>query len=185
MSNENNDIVRPFYYVDENGKKLEEDKGEIIKPIIHLDEKKEKGPEEKSYLILYCFYDEESGDEVRSFEFVIGRTETRKRIIEDVMVGDVNVHKSRVLVEGAPLEDSISVYSFMKLMEGYFEDDNSFNIEDFNYDDDNTTNGMELDINQYIEKNNKQEVEYEQLDMFNQENLLGITPNDDEDDVNV
>lgn len=179
--NEERDIVRPFYYVDENGDKIEDDRGEIIKPIIHLD--KEKSPEEKVYLILYCFYGEDEGEEVRSFEFVKGRTEARQKIIDDVMVGDVNIRKSRVLVEGAPLEDSISIYQFMKLIENYFEEETkSFNIDDFDFDTEDIDE-EELNVYQYINNNASENIELDNsVPVYNNnQDLLGMDINEDEE----
>ena len=135
-------LINPIIHVDLEEDKKEENKEELIKPYT-IEEK--KGPEDKIYLLLYCFISE--AGESRTFEFIKGRTETRNRIIADLEVGDVDIHKSRVLVEGAPLEDSITLYSFMKHIETYFED--SFDIEDYNTGDIEDAN--ENTIHDYVQ----------------------------------
>lgn len=88
-------------------------------------------PEHREYTLLY--YADEEGEEIKSFEEITGRTALRKFIIG--IVEYMDIHKSKVLVEGNLVEDALSVYKFMKLMSdrGYYED--SFDIEDYNKGD--------------------------------------------------
>ena len=94
--------------------------------------KVEKGPEEREYLLLYYATDER-GEDIKSFEFLTGRTETYefiKNIIESL-----DIHESKVIVETVTLKEMISVYEFMKHISMLLED-TSFDIEDFNIGDD-------------------------------------------------
>lgn len=88
-----------------------------------------KDPEKRIYVILY--YAHEDGDDVKSFEVIIGRTNTREFIKN--MIECLDIHESKVLVETVPYEDAKSVYEFIKLMESFYND--GFDIEDYNIGD--------------------------------------------------
>jgi len=97
-----------------------------------------KGSEDRKYLLLYYFSDEKGEEDQKSFEFIIGRMATYKFIKS--IIEDINIHKSKVLVETVTLNELISVYEFMKHISSIIEDDDkdSFDIEDYNtgdYDD--------------------------------------------------
>lgn len=148
-------------------------KEDLIKPLV-FEEK--KGPEDRIYLLLYYFVDD-NGDESKTFEFIKGRTEVRERIIADLAVGDVDIHRSRVLVEKAPLEDSLTLYAFMKLIEVYFED-KPFDIEAYNIGDVDEDELEKLDLD-FSSINNDEDKEQEAQNI--QEMMLGLGEYESED----
>lgn len=83
-------------------------------------------PEEKEYLLLYT--GEYEGEEIKSYEFIKGRTNIYEFIKN--MIECIDIHESLVLSESVKISDAISVYKFMKTFEEYFKD--SFDIEDYN-----------------------------------------------------
>lgn len=93
---------------------------------------KEKGPEDRKYLLLYYASDEKGEEDIKSFEFLTGRTKTYefiKNIIENI-----DIYKSKVIVETVTLNEMVTVYEFMKHISSLIED-TSFDIEDYNYGD--------------------------------------------------
>ena len=181
MSNEKDlkvNLIKPIIFEDREEteeKQADVKSEELIKPIIFEEEK--KGPEERYYLLLYYFIDDD-GDESKTFEFIKGRTSVRERIIADLAVGDIDIHKSEILVEGAPLEDRISIYAFMKLIEIYFEND-PFDIESYNTGDiDEETNEFD---NEYYQINNNQTTDADN-DLENISIMLGLDTSENLDD---
>lgn len=170
MSNEKDlkvNLIKPFIYEDEEETEEVVEKEELIRPFTF---EEEKGPEEKYYLVLYYFITEDES-ESKTFEFIKGRTETRNQIINDVKVGDVDIHKSRVLVEGAPLEDSLTIYAFMKLIECHFDD--KFDIEEYNndfeeYEEEETTieDSMRENLNSAEDNKELEAANYQMLQML-------------------
>ena len=126
MSEEKN-LINPIYFVDDKDKT---EKG-LINPV-KFENQVKKGPESKKYLILFCFYSsEEEGDNNRTYEIVTGRTNARQLIKNNIE--DIDIHESKILVEGVVLEDMISIYEFMKHIEINYSD--GFDIEDYNLGD--------------------------------------------------
>jgi hypothetical protein len=93
--------------------------------------KQEKSPEERQYLLLYVASAEDGEEDIKSFEFIKGRT----RVYDFIkgVIDSIDIHESKVLVEGVTLEGMISVYEFMKHISILLED--NFDIEDYNYGD--------------------------------------------------
>ncbi len=90
-----------------------------------------KHPEEKKYLVLYIGMDDDK-NEIKSFEFIEGRTATYNFI--KGMIDNINIYDSKVVVETVALKDALNVFEFMKHV-SKFIDDPSFDIESYNYAD--------------------------------------------------
>lgn len=88
-----------------------------------------KRPEEKMYILLFYF-----SDECKEFEIVTGRNEARE-VGKSYTQEGADLRRSIVLVEGNPIERSVTLYDFMKQMEKYFEDA-TFSVDEFLIGDD-------------------------------------------------
>lgn len=101
----------------------------IIKPILRLDENGKKMPEDRLYLILFSYT-----DDTTSWNIVMGRKEAYEKIkFEIVQTQLVDVEESYILVEDHKFGTEVSLYEFMKHMENFFQDTN-FDIEDYSFD---------------------------------------------------
>lgn len=102
--------------------------------------------EEKIYIILYRLNECEDETMSKIFEICVGRTETYNDIKNKFLSGmSIDVHRSKIITETkqtetssgdekyymTDYEDCISLYSFCKKVEEYYNDE-EFNIEDFN-----------------------------------------------------
>lgn len=86
-------------------------------------------PKKKTYIVLYIGTDED-GNDVKSFEVIVGREETFEFI--KGMVEFIDIHESKVLTDNVTYDKAASVYEFMKYVASLLEG-NSFDIEDYNY----------------------------------------------------
>ena len=134
--NEKKSAIR-FLSDDERNEEIEKSlaKGLTIGEPEHLikggeEEKEIKDPEERQYLLLYIASDDK-GEDIKSFEFITGRTATYKFI--KGIIESLDIHESKVLVETVTLKEIVSVYDFMKHISSLLED--NFDIEDYNYGD--------------------------------------------------
>lgn len=94
-----------------------------------------KNPEDKMYILLFYF-----NDECKEYEIVTGRNEARETAKGYIEEG-ANLKSSLVLVEGNPIERSVTLYEFMKHMERYFND--NFYVDDYvTADEDTEANPM-------------------------------------------
>lgn len=119
------------------------EKEKAIVPFTIDESKKKKSPEKRTYVILY--YAHEDGDDIKSFEVIIGRTNTREFIKN--MIECLNIHESKILVDTIPYEEALSVYEFMKAMEIHYSD--GFDIEDYNIGDEIEEDEIEEDEEDY------------------------------------
>lgn len=125
-----NELQKPFIKENESPK--------LEKAFIKLSESEKrteiarrKDPEEKKYIILIrSDYD---GDDIdHTWIEVIGRTEAyekAKALAESNIVNIAGPDASFVLVEGNNLENSVSLYWFLKGMQNIFKD--GFNVDDY------------------------------------------------------
>lgn len=105
-------------------------KDQPVKPITFVDKSNEvKDPEERKFILLY--YTMIDGEEDKSFEEIIGRTKLREFIIN--MIECLDIHESKILADGVPFDECLTVYEFMKAMEIHYND--GFDIEDYNFGD--------------------------------------------------
>jgi len=135
-----------------------------------------KDPEEKEYLV--CLFYDDSDSAYTSWDIYKGRTQAYQEILEAIRNGDynfgndcVNINYSFVLVEGAKLEERVTLYDFMKYCKNFYND--GFDIDDY-IDDENHTepagiaNPDKVDNNllNMISLMNK---EYDQQDIYSEE----------------
>lgn len=88
-------------------------------------------PEDKTYVILY-YLSLDDGEDVKTFDIIKGRKETYEFI--KGIIENLDIHKSKIMVDNVPFSKAITIYNFMKYMERYFQED-SFDIEDYNIGD--------------------------------------------------
>ena len=109
---------------------------------------KKKSFEQKMYAVLVQYRispaDDIESDE-RTWEIFEGRTAARDFIKE--VAPYIDIHETLILTEGVALEKSISAYTFMKHIEGSYDD--GFDIEDFNKGDDVEELENEQNVPQY------------------------------------
>lgn len=138
-------LIKPAFFVD---REEMNEKG-LITPAVF--EEKKKSPEEKMYLVLVVFNSNGSDVNECYFDFITGRTEVRSYIVCNI--DELDIHESKILVEGVILENMISVYEFMKHVEIHFND--GFDIEDYNSGDnveeETTNNILNEDEEGYVE----------------------------------
>lgn len=96
-----------------------------VNPITFVDEEKVIDPEDRTYLVLY--YAEIDGKDEKSFEIIEGRTKTYDFIKS--IAEYLDMIESKVLVNNVTLEDALSIYEFMKIMETHYND--GFDIMDY------------------------------------------------------
>ena len=108
------------------------DKSKMINPISIITE---KNPEEKTYLLLYV--GEYEDEEIKSFEIIEGRTAIYEYVKN--IADHIDIHESKILVEGLELEKMVSVYEFMSYAKSHYFADDDFDIEDYNIVDTNNT----------------------------------------------
>lgn len=116
--------LKPLFKKVENSKVVNNTTHNIVK-------KEEINPQDRKYIILY-YATVDDGEEIKSFEEVVGR-EAMYEFIKN-MVECLDIHRSIVLTDNVPYKNAISVYEFMKYIKRYFEND-SFDIEDYNIGD--------------------------------------------------
>lgn len=89
----------------------------------------ENDPEKRMYLLLTLETDDD-GNDIKYWEFLQGRTLVRDTIKN--IIDNLNIHKSKVFSESANMHQALSVYQFMKYMEGFYTEDD-FDIEEYNH----------------------------------------------------
>ena len=113
--------------------------------------------EPEKYYIFLLAYADNGGDEV-SLRMVIGDAfksfygnaivfasrddayNAAKKLIEEDIDGDIDVDESKVIVDGVPIKQAVSLYRFMKHCESLYPDDD-FRIDQyFNEEDDEEDN---------------------------------------------
>ena len=147
----NNELIQPIIF-EENKPIPEKD---LVKPITFG--VRTKSFEEKIYIILYRLNECEDEAMSKIFEICVGRTETYNDIKNKFLSGmSIDVHRSKIITETkqtetstgdekyymTDYEDCISLYSFCKKVEEYYNDQ-EFDIEDFNDTDVPETNELE------------------------------------------
>lgn len=100
----------------------------------------DKPVEEREYIILHSL----DGDSQHDYDVVIGRTAAYEAI-KQYCISDpsYDVNTSTILVESRYPELRISVYEFMKKIEGDYPD--NFDIEDYNNIDPDDVNDPDID----------------------------------------
>ena len=136
----------------------ENESPKLEKPFIKLSESekrteiaKRKNPEEKRYIIMIRSDIDEINQTWLEAE---GRTEAYNLAKTLAVGGDINISgpdASFVLVEGNTLENSVSLYWFIKGMQNIFND--GFNIDDYT---ESIAEEKEEPINPSVEAGNKQ-----------------------------
>ena len=114
----------PFNDVDEQKQMYELVKPEPEVQPIKLLSNPIKDAEEKEYLICFSYEDEDT-----MWHICKGRTETYEYIIDILQNSDCYINDSFVLVEGAKLEERVSLYSFMKYCKNFYND--GFDIDEY------------------------------------------------------
>lgn len=137
-----------------------------------------KSSEEKLYIILYNY------EENNCFEICNGRIECCKTIERLLNSYSIDIHNSVILVEIPAInskgeaewvlkhpEKAMSIYQFAKRMQVYFGE--NFDIEDYNYENNDPDNDRELTTEELREKmrNNKESIKSE-ADIFDGEQSL-------------
>lgn len=89
-----------------------------------------KNPEDKMYILLFYY-----SDECKEYEIVTGRKEAR-HVARSYTEEGADLKRSIILVEGNPIEKSVTLYEFLKQMEKFFKDD--FNVDDYVTTDEDT-----------------------------------------------
>ena len=135
-------LVEPIIF-DDSGTGLSQNKN-LVSPITFG--VRTKSFEEKIYIILYRLNECEDETMSKIFEICVGRTETYQDIKNKFLSGmSIDVHRSKIITETkqtetssgdekyymTDYEDCISLYSFCKKVEEYYNDE-EFSIEDFN-----------------------------------------------------
>ena len=162
------EIVDPFVHmtdeeVEERNKIMKPAEAQLIEEIqarpveIIKAEEPKKEAEDKYYLILFVFDDNEGG--ANWWQKVLGRKAAYERIKDNI--DGCDIYASFVLVEGIPIEKSVTVYEFMKYCQDndFFEKDNSFDIEDYNvgYEDNpNEKEGLFPSLMEQTENSNNE-----------------------------
>lgn len=135
-------LVEPIIF-DDSSTGLSQNKN-LVSPITFA--VRTKSFEEKIYIILYRLNECEDETMSKIFEICVGRTETYQDIKNKFLSGmSIDVHRSKIITETkqtetssgdekyymTDYEDCISLYSFCKKVEEYYNDE-EFSIEDFN-----------------------------------------------------
>ena len=91
---------------------------------------KEMDKEKKTYLVLMVIYEDDQC--IHDFEFLKGRTTTYGLLKDLIRNGDIDIHESKVLTSKVDLDNMLTVYEFMKLMQdrNYYPED-SFDIDEY------------------------------------------------------
>lgn len=108
-------------------------------------ESQNKGPEEKTYIILVYFYDDAYE---QTFTMVTGRTDCYDECKHHVRNG-ADPANSIVLVEGNTIENSVTLYKFLKTFKGVYED-REFDVEDYMRGDSNEASAEVRDVDKSI-----------------------------------
>jgi len=83
-----------------------------INPLTGKEEAPKTPPELKQYLLLLHFI-EDTNKEAKDFEIITGRKETFDYLLENI--DSIDLTQSHVMSQNTPLENAITVYSFLRL----------------------------------------------------------------------
>lgn len=104
-----------------------DDNNKLVNPIQFVDK---EDPEKRMYLVLYEGTDEE-GNDLKSYEYIEGRTATFNFIKN--MIDYIDICDSKVIAQNVKLIDAITVYQFMKHIQEneLVKDIGSFDIDEY------------------------------------------------------
>lgn len=83
---------------------------------------------DKIYIVLY--YGIKENNDIKSFEILKGRVATYKYLkgISEF----ININESKVITDNVLLEESLSVYEFIKYIKNQYNVDDNFDIDKYN-----------------------------------------------------
>lgn len=83
---------------------------------------------DKIYIVLY--YGIKENNDIKSFEILKGRVATYKYLkgISEF----ININESKVITDNVLLEESLSVYEFIKYIKNQYNVDDNFDVDKYN-----------------------------------------------------
>jgi hypothetical protein len=121
---------------------------QYVQPVVMVDDQgNEISPIEMKKYLLLTFANDESGNEIRNFDIILGRAKTVSFILNDISIeySDLfNPFTSMVISDSVKIEEGISFYSFIRMClensmlsndeweEATLEGDDPFTLETWN-----------------------------------------------------